>query len=61
MKITMAKIQSVLIMMIWWIVVSEAMDCMGSKREMRRKREHLIQNEEGDRKAIQVGAARQNG
>jgi hypothetical protein len=47
----MAKIQSVLIMMIWWIIVSEAMDCMGSKREMRRKREHLIQNEEGDRKA----------
>jgi hypothetical protein len=61
MKITMAKIQSVLIMMIWWIIVSEAMDYMGSKREMRRKREHLIQNEEGDRKAIQMGAARQNG
>jgi hypothetical protein len=60
MKITMARIQSVLIMMIWWIIVSEAMDCMGSKREMG-KREHLIQNEKGDRKASQVGAARQNG
>jgi hypothetical protein len=41
--------------------LSEAMDCMGSKREVRRKSEHLIQNEEGDRKTSKVGAARGNG
>lgn len=58
----MVKIQSVLIMMKWWIIVSEAMGCMASKRdEEYSKREHLIENEEGDREAIQVSAARQNG
>jgi len=58
MKITMAKIQSVLIIVMWWITVSGALGCIGSKREMRRKRKHFIQNQDGDRKASKVGAAR---
>lgn len=43
----------------WWIIVSEVMGCMGSKRdEEYSKREHLIEIEEGYRKVIQVRAAR---